>query len=54
MGRTMIVWALGSGVPVFGILLAAVITLSLQNLTPTQFTVAVMILALLPWSSAAS
>ena len=46
MGRTMTVWALGSGVPVLGILLAAIITLSLHNVTPTQFTVAVMILAL--------
>ena len=46
MGRTMLVWALGSGVPVLGILLAAIITLSLQNVSPTQFTVAVMILAL--------
>ena len=46
MGRTMLVWALGSGVPVLGILLAAAITLMLRNLTPTQFTVAVMILAL--------
>jgi adenylate cyclase len=46
MGRTMLVWVLGSGVPVLGILLAAVITLALRNLTPTQFTVAVMILAL--------
>ena len=33
------------GVPVLGILLAAVFALSLQNLTPTQFAVAVMILA---------
>jgi adenylate cyclase len=46
MGRTMLVWALGSGVPVLGILLAAILTLSLQNVTPTEFTVAVMILAL--------
>jgi class 3 adenylate cyclase/MFS family permease len=46
MGRTMLVWALGSGVPVLGIFLAAAITLMLQNVTPTQFTVAVMILAL--------
>jgi adenylate cyclase len=46
MGRTMLVWALGSGVPVLGIFLAAAITLSLKNLTPTEFTVAVMILAL--------
>jgi len=46
MGRTLTVWALGSGVPVLGILLAAIITLSLQNVSPTQFTIAVMILAL--------
>jgi adenylate cyclase len=45
MGRTMLVWALGSGVPVLGILLAALITLTLQNITPTQFAVAVMVLA---------
>jgi adenylate cyclase len=46
MGRTMLVWALGSGVPVLGILLSAILTLSLQNVTPTEFTVAVMLLAL--------
>ncbi|MBX7456249.1 HAMP domain-containing protein [Mycolicibacterium sp. 3033] len=46
MGRTMLVWILGSGVPVVGIFLAAAITLMQRNLTPTQFTVAVMILAL--------
>jgi adenylate cyclase len=46
MGRTLTVWALGSGVPVLGILLAAIITLSLHNVSPTQFTVAVMILAI--------
>jgi adenylate cyclase len=46
MGRTLLVWALGSGVPVLGILLAAIITLSLQIVSPTQFTVAVMILAI--------
>ena len=46
MGRTMLVWALGSGVPVLGIFLAAAITLMLRNLTATEFTVAVMILAL--------
>ncbi|MEV3905825.1 adenylate/guanylate cyclase domain-containing protein [Mycobacterium sp. NPDC050551] len=45
VGRTMMVWAVGSGVPVLGILLSAMITLSMQNLTPTQFAVAVMILA---------
>ena len=46
MGRTLTVWALGSGVPVLGILLAAVITLSMRIVSPTQFAVAVMILAL--------
>lgn len=45
MGRTMLVWALGSGVPVLGIFLAALLTLLRRNLTPTQFAVAVMILA---------
>ncbi|HEX4587547.1 MAG TPA: adenylate/guanylate cyclase domain-containing protein [Mycobacterium sp.] len=47
MGRTMTVWLLGSGVPVVGILLAGVFTLSLHNLTQTQFGFAVMILAVL-------
>jgi class 3 adenylate cyclase len=46
MGRTMLVWTLGSGVPVLGILLAAILTLTLRNVTPTQFTFAVVILAL--------
>lgn len=46
MGRLLMVWALGSGVPVLGILLAAIITLSIQIVSPTQFAVAVMILAL--------
>ena len=31
MGRTMLVWALGSGVPVLGILLAAIFTLTLRE-----------------------
>jgi adenylate cyclase len=47
MGRTMLVWLLGSGVPVIGILLTGVFALSLQNMTPTQFAVAVMIIAVL-------
>lgn len=34
MGRTMLVWALGSGVPVLGILLAAILTLSLGIIAP--------------------
>ncbi|WP_024444775.1 adenylate/guanylate cyclase domain-containing protein [Mycolicibacterium iranicum] len=45
MGRTLTVWALGSGVPVLGILLSAIITLTLQIVSPTQFAIAVMILA---------
>ena len=46
MGRTMLVWALGSGVPVLGILLAAIFALTLENLTPTQFAWAIVVLAL--------
>ena len=45
MGRTMLVWLLGSGVPVLGIAVTAVFALSLQNLTETQFAYAVMSLA---------
>ncbi|VEG39465.1 putative adenylate/guanylate cyclase [Mycolicibacterium flavescens] len=47
MGRTMTVWLLSSGVPVLGILLLAVFTLALRNLTATQFAVAVMIIAVI-------
>src|SRR6202171_5709254 len=47
MGRTMTVWLLGSGVPVVGIMLAAVFALSLRNMTKTQFAIAVMILAVM-------
>ncbi|KUI26292.1 hypothetical protein AU196_21435 [Mycobacterium sp. IS-1742] len=46
MGRTMTVWLLGSGVPVLGILMLAVFSLSMRNLTATQFGVAVMIIAI--------
>mgnify|MGYP000502857108 CR=1 FL=1 len=47
MGRTMVVWALGSGVPMLGILLAALLALTPgATLTPTQFAFAVMILAM--------
>lgn len=45
MGRTMTVWLLSSGVPVLGILLLAVFSLSMQNLSATQFGIAVMIIA---------
>jgi len=46
MGRTMAVWAVGSGVPMLGVLLAAVFALTETMLTPTQFAFAVLILAL--------
>ena len=39
-------WLLSSAVPVLGILLLAIFTLSLRNLSATQFAVAVMIIAL--------
>jgi adenylate cyclase len=45
MGRLMLVWFLGS-LPVVGIALLAVFAVSLQNLTATQFAVAVWILAI--------
>ncbi|OBI46186.1 hypothetical protein A5707_00150, partial [Mycobacterium kyorinense] len=45
MGRTMVVWMLGSGVPVVGIALTAFFALTLRNLTQTQFGVAVLILS---------
>lgn len=47
LGRSMVVWLLGSGVPVFGILLTAIFSQVLQNLTKTQLTVAVVILAVI-------
>jgi adenylate cyclase len=47
MGRTMMVWLLGSGVPVLGIALTAIFALSLQNLSETQFAIAILILAAL-------
>src|SRR6476660_5742497 len=45
MGRTMLVWLLGSGVPVLGIAVTAVFALSLQNLTATQLAYAVLSIA---------
>ena len=41
----MIVWLLGSGVPVLGIAVTALFALSLRNLTPTQFAFAVLSIA---------
>jgi adenylate cyclase len=46
MGRTMMVWLLGSGVPVIGITLVAFFQLSMENMTNTQFAVGVMIVAI--------
>ncbi|GFG62562.1 adenylate cyclase [Mycobacterium kubicae] len=45
MGRAVASWLLGSGVPVIGIALAAVFTLSRRNMTLSQFGVAVLLLA---------
>jgi class 3 adenylate cyclase len=45
MGRTMMVWFLGSGVPVIGIALLAIFELLLGNLTETQFGVGVLIVS---------
>ncbi|MGO9157943.1 adenylate/guanylate cyclase domain-containing protein [Mycobacterium sp.] len=46
MGRTMMVWLLGSGVPVIGIALVAFFQLLMRNLTETQFAVGVMIVSI--------
>jgi adenylate cyclase len=46
MGRTMVVWFLGSAVPVIGIMLLALIELVLRNLTQTQFAVGVVMVSL--------
>lgn len=45
MGRTMVVWFLGSGVPVIGIAFLAIFEIVLRNLTDTQFAVGVLIVA---------
>ena len=45
MGRTMMVWLLGSGVPVVGIALIAFFQLMMRNLTEDQFAVGVFIVA---------
>jgi class 3 adenylate cyclase/MFS family permease len=46
MGRTMMVWFLGSGVPVIGIALVAFFQLLMRNLTETQFAVGVMMVSI--------
>jgi adenylate cyclase len=45
MGRTMMVWLLGSGVPVVGIALIAFFQLVMRNLTEDQFAIGVFIVA---------
>jgi adenylate cyclase len=45
MGRTMMVWLLGSGVPVVGIALIAFFQIMMRNLTEDQFAVGVFIVA---------
>lgn len=45
MGRTMMVWFLGSGVPVIGIGLLAIFEILMRNLTETQFAVGVLIVS---------
>ncbi len=44
MGRTMMVWLLGSGVPVVGIALVAIFQMLMRNLTETQFAVGIILL----------
>jgi adenylate cyclase len=46
MGRTMMVWFVGSGVPVIGIGLLAFFQILLRNLTETEFAVGVLIISL--------
>lgn len=45
MGRTMMVWFLGSGVPIIGIALLTLFEIWLRNLTQTQFAVGVLIVS---------
>ncbi|WP_118914811.1 adenylate/guanylate cyclase domain-containing protein [Mycobacterium shigaense] len=45
MGRIIMVWLLGSGVPVVGIVFMTIVQMSMRNLTETQFEVRVLIVA---------
>lgn len=45
MGRTMMVWLIGSGVPVIGIGLVAIFEMLLRNLTRVQFATGVLIVS---------
>lgn len=46
MGRTMMVWFLGSAVPVIGIALVAIFQTLMRNLTEVQFAVGVVIVSI--------
>ncbi|GAA4541402.1 adenylate/guanylate cyclase domain-containing protein [Mycobacterium paraffinicum] len=46
MGRTMVVWFLGSGLPVLGIAFLAGFQALMRNLTETQFAVGVLIVSI--------
>ncbi|CKO98279.1 adenylate cyclase [Mycobacterium tuberculosis] len=46
LGRTMVVWLLGSGVPVVGIALMAMFEMVLLNLTRMQFATGVLIISM--------
>jgi class 3 adenylate cyclase len=45
MGRIIMVWLLGSGVPVVGIVLMTIVQTSMRNLTETQFEFRVLIVS---------
>ncbi len=44
LARSLLAWALGTGVPVFGLLLVALFTLVTPNRTPTQLSVTILAL----------
>ena len=46
MGRTMMVWFLGSAVPVIGIALISIFQMLMRNLTDTQFAVCVVMVSI--------
>jgi adenylate cyclase len=46
MGRTMMVWFVGSGMPVLGIAFLASFQIMMRNLTETQFAVGVLIVSI--------
>jgi adenylate cyclase len=46
MGRIMMVWLMGSGVPIVGIALFTILQISRRNLTETEFAVGVLIVSI--------